>query len=104
MPFAGFFRPASVLRLGGRPAGGPEGRRTPRPKHPRAVMVRRGRVAVVGGLLLFILLQLGFFPLSQAWPAVQDGEYGHKLRNLRRQVWAKPADQPAVVMFGSSLT
>jgi hypothetical protein len=66
--------------------------------------VRRGRTALVCGVTLFLALQVGFFPLSRLWPQIQDGEYGHKLANLRSQIRHKPKDKPVIVMFGSSLT
>ncbi|MBA4016140.1 MAG: hypothetical protein C0483_03020 [Pirellula sp.] len=52
----------------------------------------------------FVALQLTFFPASMLWPPIQDGEYGHKIVNLRNHLKQKPADRPAIVMFGSSLT
>jgi len=65
---------------------------------------RRGRGAVVWGLIFFAALQAAFYPASYFLPPLADGEYGHKLANLRSQLAAKPKDQPCVVMFGSSLT
>ena len=65
---------------------------------------RRGRIAVVWSLLFFAGLQGDFYPASYFLPPLADGEYGHKLANLRAQLAAKPKGQPCVVMFGSSLT
>src|SRR5258707_783588 len=64
----------------------------------------RGRSAVLWGLGFFVLFQAAFYPLSGRWPALQDGEYGAKMANLRAQVAAKPKNQPCVIMLGSSLT
>jgi hypothetical protein len=65
---------------------------------------RRARIALIWGVFLFATLQLGFFPISRVWPQIQDGEYGHKLANLRSQIRSKPKDKPTIVMLGSSLT
>ena len=65
---------------------------------------RRGRAAVVWGLLFLAAMQVGFYPMAGWWPPLADGEYGHKLLHLRAQLAAKPKAQPCVVMFGSSLT
>lgn len=64
----------------------------------------RGRAAVLGCLVAFVLLQVAYHPLSDRWPQLLDGEYGHKHANLRAQVEARAPGQPCVVMFGSSLT
>src|SRR5438477_655373 len=65
--------------------------------------VIRGRLSVLMFLASCVLLQVVFFPLSDQWPPLADGEYGHKLANLRRQVSARSANQPVVVMFGASM-
>ncbi|MDB5306302.1 MAG: hypothetical protein JWO38_504 [Gemmataceae bacterium] len=78
--------------------------RTPPGPSSRAAVSRRGRIAVLSGVLLFLGSQFAFFPLSGPWPPMQDAEYGHKLVNLRKQIRNKPSGRPTVVMFGSSLT
>ncbi len=75
-----------------------------RPADLKTRAERRGRAAVVWGLLFFVGLQAGFYVASDWWPSLADGEYGHKLSDLRAQLAAKPKDQPCVVMFGSSMT
>ncbi len=75
-----------------------------RPADLKTAVDRRARAAVVWGLLFFVALQVGFYPVSDFLPQLADGEYGHKLVHLRAQLAAKPKDQPCVVMFGSSLT
>jgi hypothetical protein len=66
---------------------------------------KRGRLAVLSALGVFLALQVAYhFPLSAWLPQVQDVEYGNKLTQLRRHLAEKPKDQPLVVAFGSSLT
>jgi hypothetical protein len=67
--------------------------------------LRGGRAAVLWGLGLFLVLQLGFhFPLSWWLPQLSDVEYGKKVLHLRTNVRVKPNEQPLVLALGSSLT
>src|SRR5262245_57272552 len=72
------------------------------PKRKR--LEARGRSAVRWCVAAFVLLQAAYFPLSDWWPRLADPEFGYKLAKLREQVQAKAANQPCVVMLGSSLT
>lgn len=66
---------------------------------------RRGRATVLWGLGFFLALQACFeYPLSHFWPQLHDPEYGGKLVRLRAKLAAKPADQPLVLVLGSSHT
>ena len=62
---------------------------------------RCARRAVVGGVMAFAALQLGFGLLAEARPQVRDPLYGDKLVKLRRRL--RDADR-TVVMLGSSRT
>lgn len=70
----------------------------------RSKWTSRDRSVLIWTFFCFLALQLSFFPISMTWPPIQDAEFGHKIVNLRSHLKQKPADQPAVVMFGSSLT
>jgi hypothetical protein len=70
----------------------------------KAGLDRRGRSAVCWGLALFVAFHLAYYPLSNFWPHLYDGEYGHKFAGLRAQLAAGPPGRPCVVMLGSSMT
>ena len=66
---------------------------------------RRGRASVLWAIGLFLALQAGYeYPLSHWWPQLHDPEYGGKLNSLRAKLAAKPAEQPFVLVLGSSHT
>jgi hypothetical protein len=77
---------------------------TPAAEPRRSRLHRRGRSAVGWGLALFVAFQAAYYPLSAVWPQLYDGEYGHKLANLRARWAARAAGQPCVIMLGSSIT
>lgn len=69
---------------------------------PRSPCARRcARRAVVGGVVVFAALQVGFGLLAEARPQVRDPLYGDKLTKLKRRL--RDGDR-TVVMLGSSRT
>lgn len=69
---------------------------------PPTPSVRRcARRAVVGGVVVFAALQLGFGLLAEGRPQVRDPLYGDKLTKLKRRL--REGDR-TVVMLGSSRT
>ncbi len=65
----------------------------------------RHRGIVLGAVLGFLMLQVGFYyPLSHWWPQLQDVEFGSKLANLRRQEAQCSPGQPLILALGSSMT
>ena len=64
---------------------------------------RRARRAVVGGVVIFAVLQLGYGLFAEVYPRARDPLYGDKLVKLRRRL--RDADGgKCVVMLGSSRT
>ena len=64
---------------------------------------RRARRAVVGGVVIFAGLQLGFGMIAEARPRVRDPLYGDKLTKLKRRLRDSDGTR-GVVMLGSSRT
>jgi hypothetical protein len=65
---------------------------------------RRGKVALLSGLVLFLFSQFSLaFTLEHWRPDLRDPEFGHKLARLRARLEEQPG-RPLVVVLGSSRT
>lgn len=68
----------------------------------RTALVGRGRVALLWGVALFLLAQVGLnLTLVTAWP-VRDPEYGRRLTALRQRLRERQPGRPLTLLMGSS--
>jgi hypothetical protein len=71
----------------------------------RRTQARQARVAVVSGLILFALVQLGLaIGLESGLRQLRDPLYGGRLDRVRRRLRATPVKPRTVMMLGSSRT
>ena len=62
----------------------------------------RAKRCVLAGVAIVVLLQLGLnIVIDTVKPEWRDPEYGHRMKDVRRQATAKPT-RPVVVVLGSS--
>src|SRR5262249_52948726 len=92
--------PATLLR----PEKEMQSEPTPRPS-VCATRRRRGRAAILWGLALFVLTQVGLrLFIERVRPALRDPTFEIKYQQLVRQVAAFPEAPLKVVFLGSSMT
>ena len=63
----------------------------------------RARAVVLGGFLVFIILQVGLGAAMSSWPVLRDPDYGNRIVRLEALVRAHPR-RPLVLVLGSSHT
>jgi hypothetical protein len=63
----------------------------------------RARTIVLGGLVVFLVLQVGLSAAMSSWPVLRDPDYGNRIARLEALVRAHPR-RPLLLVLGSSHT